>query len=165
MKDLFIQNPTQDAVVMADKMFGYHDGMLDIGEEEVRQVVSHASNILLIETSSSSANRVGDALEEVLLKAKRIATGYDLFSATRTIVRISYSPQNPLMMGEMESLVEFAENFHSECKFIWGVREDDNLVGADISVLMVAANLKQLVMSKYHKHVDRYGDKPAWQNK
>jgi hypothetical protein len=115
MKDLFNQNPTQDAVVMADKMFGYHDGMLDIGEEEVRQVVSHANNLLLVEASSSSANRVGDALEEIMLKAKRIAAGYDLFSATRNIVRISYSPQNPLMMGEMEGLVEFAENFHPEC--------------------------------------------------
>lgn len=142
MKDLFNQNPTQDAVVMADKMFGYHDGMLDIGEEEVRQVVSHANNLLLVEASSSSANRVGDALEEIMLKAKRIAAGYDLFSATRNIVRISYSPQNPLMMGEMEGLVEFAENFHPECKFNWGIRDDDHLVGAEISVLMVAANLK-----------------------
>ena len=144
MKDLFIQNPTQDAVVVADKMFGYHGGMLDIGEEEVKQVVSRASNLLLMEATSSSANRVGDALEEVLLKAKRIATGYNLFSAKQTIVRISYSPQNPLMMGEMENLVEFAENFHSECKFIWGVREDDHLAGADISVLLLAANLKRL---------------------
>lgn len=144
MKDLFIQNPTQDAVVMADKMFGYHGGMLDIGEEEVKQVISRASNLLLIEATSSSANRVGDALEEIMLKAKRTVTCYNLFSATQTIVRISYSPQNPLMMGEMESLVEFAENFSPENKFIWGVREDDHLVGAEISVLMVAANLKLL---------------------
>jgi len=101
MRNEFIQHPAGNVIVEVDRLFGIRDGIIRIGVEESKAVISGAENILILSGRGSGTNRVYDSIKNAMLNAYSTAPGYDLFSASKVIVQIIYPANNELLFLEI----------------------------------------------------------------
>lgn len=140
----FYENPKDDIVVEVDEMFNVCNGVIGVGIEEVQAVISGADNVIVLTGKANGANRLADSIEDAVLHLCQTAPGFDLFSATKVILKIRYPNSTPLMMAEMADISQFADMFKPSCEFIWGISEMEARKDY-INVQIIATNLKKKI--------------------
>jgi len=142
MECRFINNPTDEVVVEVDKMFSIGDGIISVGIEELKEAISGVENVLLLSGRGSGQNRVSDSIEDAVLHTCATAPGYNMFSAEKVVVQLTYSTQHELMMDEIEGLTQFADMFPSSTRFLWGISKSKSMTNPGVIARIVAANIK-----------------------
>lgn len=140
MRNIFYSHPTNDIIVDVEQMYNIHDGVIYVGIEDVHKVVSGAKNVIVLYGKGAGNNRISNALEDAVLHTCTVADGYDLFTAEKIIIKISYPSSYPLMIAEMSEVSQFAEMFTPNINFIWGISETQSS-SSDIDVQIIASNL------------------------
>src|SRR5574344_21208 len=141
MRNIFYSHPTNDIIVDVEQMYNIHDGVIYVGIEDVHKVVSGAKNVIVLYGKGAGNNRISNALEDAVLHTCTVADGYDLFTAEKIIIKISYPSSYPLMIAEMSEVSQFAEMFTPNINFIWGISETQSS-SSDIDVQIIASNLQ-----------------------
>lgn len=142
MRNIFYSHPTNDIIVDVEQMYNIHDGVIYVGIEDVDKVVSGAKNVIVLYGKGAGNNRISNALEDAVLHTCTVADGYDLFTAEKIIIKISYPSSYPLMIAEMSEVSQFAEMFTPNINFIWGISETQSS-SSDIDVQIIASNLQK----------------------
>jgi cell division protein FtsZ len=142
MRNIFYSHPTNDIIVDVEQMYNIHDGVIYVGIEDVHKVVSGAKNVIVLYGKGAGNNRISNALEDAVLHTCTVADGYDLFTAEKIIIKISYPSSYPLMIAEMSEVSQFAEMFTPNINFIWGISETQSS-SSDIDVQIIASNLQK----------------------
>ena len=142
MRNIFYSHPTNDIIVDVEQMYNSHDGVIYVGIEDVHKVVSGAKNVIVLYGKGAGNNRISNALEDAVLHTCTVADGYDLFTAEKIIIKISYPSSYPLMIAEMSEVSQFAEMFTPNINFIWGISETQSS-SSDIDVQIIASNLQK----------------------
>ena len=142
MRNIFYFHPTNDIIVDVEQMYNIHDGVIYVGIEDVHKVVSGAKNVIVLYGKGAGNNRISNALEDAVLHTCTVADGYDLFTAEKIIIKISYPSSYPLMIAEMSEVSQFAEMFTPNINFIWGISETQSS-SSDIDVQIIASNLQK----------------------
>jgi cell division protein FtsZ len=142
MRNIFYSHPTNDIIVDVEQMYNIHDGVIYVGIEDVHKVVSGAKNVIVLYGKGAGNNRISNALEDAVLHTCTVADGYDLFTAEKIIIKISYPSSYPLMIAEMSEVSQFAEIFTPNINFIWGISETQSS-SSDIDVQIIASNLQK----------------------
>lgn len=137
----FIQNPMESVIVEVDKMFSINDGIISIGVEELRAVINDAENVLILTGKGTGANRVSDAIEDAVLHTCTTAPGYDLFTANKVIVQLTYSDKHQLMIEEMDVMTQFAEMFSPQTYFLWGISRSKSMTSSGVMATIIVANV------------------------
>lgn len=143
MRNKFVENPSDDIIVDVERLYGIHDGIIQIGIEDLHSVISGSKNVLVIEGVGNGNNRVSNAIEDALLHTCQTAPGYDIFSADKVIIKLIYPQMKELMLNEVEALTQLAEMFPPTTQFIWGVSESEDL-RTDAVALIVASNIVKI---------------------
>lgn len=141
MRNRFYTHPSDDIIVDVDQMYNIHDGIVSVGVEEVHMVVSGAENVIVLTGKGTGSNRISNAIEDAVLHTCKVATGYNLFSADKAIIKLIYPQNNPLMLSEIENIIQFAEMFTGIASFIWGISERES-ESSDVIAQIIASNLK-----------------------
>ena len=89
----------------------------------------------------TGSNRISNAIEDAVLHTCRVATGYNLFSADKAIIKLIYPRNDPLMLGEIEDIIQFTEMFTGIASFMWGISERES-ESSDVIAQIIASNLK-----------------------
>jgi len=142
MRNEFIQHPTENVIIEVNKMFSIGDGIISVGIEELKEVISGVENVLLLSGKGSGQNRVSDSIEDAVLHTCATAPGYNLFAAEKVVVQLTYSAQHELTMEEIEGLTQFADMFPSSTRFLWGISKSKSMTSPDVIARIVAANIK-----------------------
>lgn len=142
MRNIFYSHPTNDIIVDVEQMYNIHDGVIYVGIEDVHKVVSGAKNVIVLYGKGAGNNRISNTLEDAVLHTCTVADGYDLFTAEKIIIKISYPSSYPLMIAEMSEVSQFAEMFTPNINFIWGISETQSS-SSDIDVQIIASNLQK----------------------
>lgn len=142
MRNIFYSHPTNDIIVDVEQMYNIHDGVIYVGIEDVHKVVSGAKNVIVLYGKGAGNNRISNALEDAVLHTCTVADGYDLFTAEKIIIKISYPSSYPLMIAEISEVSQFAEMFTPNINFIWGISETQSS-SSDIDVQIIASNLQK----------------------
>lgn len=142
MRNIFYSHPTNDIIVDVEQMYNIHDGVIYVGIEDVHKVVSGAKNVIVLYGKGAGNNRISNALEDAVLHTCTVADGYDLFTAEKIIIKISYPSSYPLMIAEISEVSQFAEMFTPNINFIWGISETLSS-SSDIDVQIIASNLQK----------------------
>jgi len=145
MRNEFIQHPAGNVIVEVDRLFGIRDGIIRIGVEESKAVISGAENILILSGRGSGTNRVYDSIKNAMLNAYSTAPGYDLFSASKVIVQIIYPANNELLFLEIGDMPQFAEKFLSKTEFLFGIIEHRTTKNSEVISNIIAKNVKKYV--------------------
>lgn len=142
VENRFILNPTNEVVLNADKLYSVEHSVIHIGIEDVKAIIDTAENVIILSGNALGKMSIADAIEDAILHSCSVAQGYDLFTADKVLVQISYGRTHPMFVAEAPDVVQFAEMFPSTTSFIWGVAEDDR--GEDErTVIIMASNLKK----------------------
>lgn len=139
----FIKNPKEDVIVDVEQMFSISNGIISVDIEEIREVISGADNVLILVGKGTGKNRVSNAVEDAVLHTCATAPSYDLFSADKVIVQLSYSDSHELLLIEASELIQFTEMFKSDTTFFWGISSSKTTTSSDITANIIAANIKQ----------------------
>lgn len=140
MKNMFIAHPTDDIIVDVEQMFSVYNGIINVGVEDIHQVISGSENTIMLIGFGTGSNRISNAIEDAVLHTCRVAPDYNLFSAEKVIIKLIYPHNNPLMVGEMGSITQFAEMFSSSASFLWGI--DENISdSAKVQAQIIASNI------------------------
>lgn len=142
MRNRFYTHPSDDIVVDVDQMFNVHDGIIAVGVEDVHQTISGADNVIVLSGKATGSNRVSNAIEDAVLHTCSMASGYDLFSADKVLVKFIYPKNNPLVIGEIEGIHQFADMFSRDTHIIWGISERNDNQEAVVAQI-VASNLQK----------------------
>ena len=138
----FILNPTNEVVLNADKLYSVEHSVIHIGIEDVKAIIDTAENLIILSGNALGKMSTVDAIEDAILHSCSVAQGYDLFTADKVLVQITYGRTQPMLAAETADVVQFAEMFPSTTSFIWGIVEDDR-GEAERTVRIMASNLKK----------------------
>lgn len=142
VENRFILNPTNEVVLNADILYSVEHSVIHIGIEDVKAIIDTAENVIILSGNALGKMSIADAIEDVILHSCSVAQGYDLFTADKVLVQISYGRTHPMFVAEAADVVQFAEMFPSTTSFIWGVAEDDRNED-ERTVRIMASNLKK----------------------
>lgn len=142
MDNRFMLNPTDEAVLNAEKLYNVEHSLIRIGIEDVKAAIDTARNVIILSGNALGKMSAADAIEDAIRHADSVAPGYDFFSADKVLFQISYGSTHPLLDAETADLEHFAAKFPSTTSFMWGIAEDDRN-DDERTVRIMASNLKQ----------------------
>ena len=87
-------------------------------------------------------------IEDAIIKICTVAKGFDLFSANKIFVHLSYNEKEPILSADLLELSQFADMFQADTSVMWGLSCDNNITGDTVIARLIASNLK-LKNTKY----------------
>ena len=146
MDNRFIINPTNEVVIDAVEIYSVGRSILRVDIVDVKTVINDADNVILLSGNATNKMSTADAIGDAVLHTCSIAKGYDLFTAEKLLVLISYSKAHPMLVTEIAAAVQqFFEMFPSPTTYIWGIAENDCDNGV-ITAQIIASNLKKRII-------------------
>jgi cell division GTPase FtsZ len=142
MRNRFYTHPTDDIIVEVEHMFNVCNGIVNVGVEDLHQVISGSENTIILVGIGMGSNRISNAIEDAIMHTCSVASDYNLFSAEKVILKLIYPQNNPLMIVETDSITQFAEMFPSSTSFIWGISEN-NSENSEVQALIIASNVQK----------------------
>lgn len=140
MRNRFFTNSTDDIILAIDHMYNIHDCIIPISVEDIHKLLSGAENVIMLHGKGSGNNRISNAIENAVLHACDVANGYNLFTAEKIIIKISYSNNSPIMIAELSEVSNLVNMFKSDTGFIWGISETQGS-SSSVDMQIVASNL------------------------
>lgn len=142
MRNRFYTHPTDDIIVEVEHMFNVCNGIVNVGVEDLHQVISGSENTIILVGIGMGSNRISNAIEDAIMHTCSVASDYNLFSAEKVILKLIYPQNNPLMIVETDSITQFAEMFPSSTSFIWGISEN-NSENSEVQALIIESNVQK----------------------
>lgn len=93
MRNRFYTHPTDDIIVEVEHMFNVCNGIVNVGVEDLHQVISGSENTIILVGIGMGSNRISNAIEDAIMHTCSVASDYNLFSAEKVILKLIY-PQN-----------------------------------------------------------------------
>ena len=108
---------------------------------DIRAIAKEAYNVVLLEGYANGSCRISDSIEDAIIKICTVAKGFDLFSANKIFVHLSYNKKEPIHTSVM-----------------WGLSYDNNIADETVIARLIASNLK-LKNIKYLNYGNKEIDK------
>lgn len=143
MKSQFIITPSVETVVeeSAD-IFNTGRPLISFNVADINFIAKDFSNMVLLEGYANSSCRVSDAIEDAIVKTCTVAKSFDLFSANKIFVNLSYNGKEPILSADLSEISQLTDMFQADTIFMWGLSCDNNIMDNTVIVRLIAANLK-----------------------
>lgn len=145
MRTLFCNHtPTEDSIKEMAHDLGvfWNVDVLACDMNDVKAIMTDASNYVCVEGVGVGARRLPNALEDAVARCSEVAWAYHLFSAHHVLLRVEYNDEKPLLMEEQTRLHAFLSKFGDEAHLIVSLMADNEGVREDrLCVRILAADL------------------------
>lgn len=138
----FIKNPVENVIVDVDQMFSISNDVISVDCKETKEIISGVDNVLILVGKDSRKNRVSNSIEDAVLHFCATAPGYDLFSADKVFVKLSFPDSHKLLLAEASELILFSEMFQPLTTFLWGISSSKSVRDSDLISTIIATNIK-----------------------
>ena len=125
---------------------------------DIRAIAKEAYNVVLLEGYANGSCRISDSIEDAIIKICTVAKGFDLFSANKIFVHLSYNKKEPILSADLSELSQFADMFQADTSVMWGLSYDNNIADETVIARLIASNLK-LKNIKYLNYGNKEIDK------
>lgn len=146
MKNHFYHHaPTEEDIKeVADELGLFRNGhhLLACDINDVKVMMSSATNFILVEGIGNGSRRLSNAIEYAVIRCCGTAKPYILFSADKLLLHIEYNSEKPLLVEELAEVNTFVDMFEKEVLLITDMAIDnENVKGDTIIVYILAINL------------------------
>lgn len=155
MRSQFFISPSIETVVeeSAD-ILNTGRSIISFDTADLNYIAKEAVNVLLLEGYGNGSCRISNAIEDAIVKTCPVAKGFDLFSANKILIHLSYHEKKPIFSADLSELTQFADMFQADATVMWGISCDNNLRDDTVTARLIASNLKLSPVKYQH-----YGNK------
>lgn len=143
MKSQFFIAPSMETVLTEiTDIFNVGSPLISFDIADISAIAKDASNVVLLEGYANGSCRISDSIEDAIIKICTIAKGFDLFSANKIFVHLSYNEKEPILSADLLELSQFVDMFQADTSVMWGLSCDNNITGDTVIARLIASNLK-----------------------
>lgn len=129
-------------------------GIINLDFNDVKTVMKDGGVAIMSTGYGEGETRVSEALRQA--QHSPLLNNNDIFNSQRVLLNITYSPDNTLMMSEMEEVKEFMNRFNRDFETKFGLAEDPSL-GAQVKITLLATGfgIRDIHMKEMDTRLDQ----------
>lgn len=154
MKSQFFILPDEETVIKESADIFKGCPLISFDMADIRLIAKDASNIFLLEGYANSSCSISDAIDDAIAKASAVARNFDLFSANKILVQLSFSKNKPIHISSLSELFRLVDMFQPDTCVKWGLLFDKSINDDTVIARLIAANIKLNTTKKQN-----YGNK------